>query len=76
MEFFIDDFTIHGDSFDECFHHLTVVLKRCIETKFAFKFEKCDLMVEDGVVLDHVVSSLGLEVDKAKVEIIQSLPYP
>jgi hypothetical protein len=33
-------------------------------------------MVEQGVVLGHVVSSRGIEVDKAKVDIIQSLPYP
>jgi len=32
--------------------------------------------VEYGVVLHHIVSSKGLEVDKAKVVIIQSLPYP
>ena len=33
-------------------------------------------MVEQGIVLVHVVSSRGIEVDKAKVDSIQSLPYP
>jgi len=33
-------------------------------------------MVERGVVLGHVVSAKPIEVDKAKVDIIQSLPYP
>jgi len=33
-------------------------------------------MVERGIVLGHVVSNEGIEVDKAKVDIIQSLPYP
>jgi len=33
-------------------------------------------MVEHGVVLGHVVSSRGLEADKANVNVIQSLPYP
>ena len=33
-------------------------------------------MVEYGVVLGHVVSAKGLEVDKAKFEIIQCLHYP
>jgi len=32
-------------------------------------------MVEHEVVLGHVVSSRGLEVDRAKVDIIQSLTY-
>ncbi|XP_073153374.1 uncharacterized protein [Henckelia pumila] len=29
-----------------------------------------------GIVLGHVVSSKGIELDKAKIDIIQSLPYP
>jgi hypothetical protein len=33
-------------------------------------------MIEQGIVLGHVVSSRGLEVDKAKIDIISSLPYP
>ena len=33
-------------------------------------------MVEQGIVLGHVVSFRGIEVDKAKVDTIQSLPYP
>ena len=76
MEVFMDDFTVHGDSFDECLHHLTLVLRRCIETNLVLNFEKCHFMVEHRLVLGHVVSSRGLEVDKAKVDIIQSLPYP
>ena len=32
-------------------------------------------MVEQGIVLGHIVSSRGIVVDKAKVDIIQSLPY-
>lgn len=33
-------------------------------------------MVEQGIVLGHVVSSKGLEGDKAKIDVIKSLPYP
>jgi len=76
MEVFMDDFTVHDNSFDECLYHQTLVLKRCIETNLVLKFKTCHFMVEQGVVLGHVVSSKGLEVDKAKVEIIQSLPCP
>jgi len=76
MEVFIDDFTVHGDSFDECLHHLTLVLRRCIDINLVLNFEKFHFMVEHGVGLGHVVSSRGLEVDKAKVGIIQRLPHP
>jgi len=70
VKVFIDDFTVHGDSFDECLHLLTLVIKGCIETNLVLNFEKCHFMVEHGVVLGHVVSSKVLEVDKAKIDII------
>ncbi|RDY12059.1 Retrovirus-related Pol polyprotein, partial [Mucuna pruriens] len=33
-------------------------------------------MVAEGIVLGHLVSSRGIEVDKAKIDIITSLPNP
>ncbi len=32
LEVFMDDFTIHGDTFDQCLENLKLVLKRCIKT--------------------------------------------
>ncbi|XP_074298882.1 uncharacterized protein LOC141629851 [Silene latifolia] len=76
IEVFMDDFTVHDDSFDSCLHHLSLVLKRCIDTNLVLNSEKCHFMVEQGIVLGHVVSSKGIEVDKAKIDTISSLPYP
>ncbi|GJU46703.1 reverse transcriptase domain-containing protein [Tanacetum coccineum] len=36
--------------------------------------EKCQFMVKEGIMLGHKVSSAGLEVDKAKIDIISKLP--
>ena len=33
-------------------------------------------MVSQGLVLGHIVSAKGIEVDKAKVDVIKTLPYP
>ena len=33
-------------------------------------------MIEQGILLGHILSSKGIEVDRAKIEVIQSLPYP
>ena len=33
-------------------------------------------MVKEGVVLGHKISKQGLEVDLAKIEAIEKLPYP
>ncbi|GJU54841.1 reverse transcriptase domain-containing protein [Tanacetum coccineum] len=38
--------------------------------------KKCHLMVKEGIVLGHKVSSAGLEVDKAKIDVILKLPPP
>ncbi|GJS98498.1 DNA-directed DNA polymerase [Tanacetum coccineum] len=37
-------------------------------------WEKCHFMVTEGIVLDNKVSGAGLEVDKAKIEVIAKLP--
>ncbi|GJU31695.1 hypothetical protein Tco_1175284 [Tanacetum coccineum] len=37
---------------------------------------KCHFMVTEGIVLGHEVSSAGLEVDKAKIEVISKIPPP
>ncbi|XP_073138515.1 uncharacterized protein [Henckelia pumila] len=76
LEVFMDDFTIYGDSFEDCLSNLALVLKRCVETNLVLNSEKCYFMVGQGIVLGHVVSSKGMEVDKSKIDIIQSLPYP
>jgi len=33
-------------------------------------------MVEQGIILGHVISSKGIKVDPAKISIISNLPYP
>ena len=76
IEVFMDDFTVHGDSFDSYLESLTRVLERCIETNLVLNFEKCHFIVTQGIVLGHVVSKHGIEVDKAKIEVISKLPPP
>ncbi|XP_022864670.1 uncharacterized protein LOC111384595, partial [Olea europaea var. sylvestris] len=39
-------------------------------------WEKCHFMVQDGIVLGHKVSAKGIEVDKAKIQVIEKLPLP
>ncbi|RDX60561.1 Retrovirus-related Pol polyprotein, partial [Mucuna pruriens] len=74
MEVFMDDFTVYADSFEACLNNLSKVLKRCIDTSLMLNFEKCHFMVTEGIVLGHLVSNRGIEVDKAKIDIITSLP--
>ncbi|XP_024041924.1 uncharacterized protein LOC112099055 [Citrus clementina] len=76
LEVFMDDLTVFGNSFDDCLDNLEKVLKRCVEKELVLNWEKCHYMVTSGIVLGHVVSIKGIEVDKAKIEVISKLPQP
>ncbi|RVW29384.1 Transposon Ty3-G Gag-Pol polyprotein [Vitis vinifera] len=76
MEVFMDDITVYGGTFEECLVNLEAVLHRCIEKDLVLNWEKCHFMVRQGIVLGHIISEKGIEVDKAKVEIIVKLPSP
>ncbi|PKI36244.1 hypothetical protein CRG98_043356 [Punica granatum] len=76
IEVFMDDFTVYGDSFDRCLANLSKVLHRCIESNLVLNYEKCHFMVTHGIVLGHMISSRGIEVDKSKVDLILNLLYP
>nr|GEX35184.1 reverse transcriptase domain-containing protein [Tanacetum cinerariifolium] len=52
------------------------MLKRCEDTNLCLNWEKSHFMVKEGIVLDHKISKNGIEVDKAKVDVIAKLPHP
>ena len=76
IEVFMDDFSVYGSSFDSCLENLSLVLERCAGTNLVLNWEKCHFMVKKGIVLGHVISKDGIEVDRAKVELISDLPPP
>ncbi|GKA47891.1 reverse transcriptase domain-containing protein [Tanacetum coccineum] len=59
-----------------CHANLDKMLKRCEDTKLALNWEKSHFMVKEGIVLGHKISRKGIEVDKAKVDVISKLPHP
>nr|GEX03509.1 hypothetical protein [Tanacetum cinerariifolium] len=54
---------------------LEKMLKRCEDTKLALNWGKSHFMVQEGIVLGHKISKKGIEVDKAKIEVISNLPH-
>ncbi|GJT06002.1 reverse transcriptase domain-containing protein [Tanacetum coccineum] len=76
VEVFMDDFSVFGDSFDKCLNNLDKMLQRCKDAHLVLNWEKCHFMVKEGIVLGHKVSGAGLEVDKAKINVISKLPPP
>ncbi|GJX44300.1 reverse transcriptase domain-containing protein [Tanacetum coccineum] len=76
MEVFMDDFSVFGNSFSTCLSNLEKMLKRCEDTNLALNWEKSHFMVKEGIVLGHKISKKGIEVDKAKIDVIAKLPHP
>ncbi|GJU71891.1 reverse transcriptase domain-containing protein [Tanacetum coccineum] len=76
MKVFMDGFSIFGDSFASCLSNLDKMLKRCEDTNLILNWEKCHFMCKIGIVLGHKILKSGIEVDRAKVDVIAKLPHP
>nr|GFA11106.1 reverse transcriptase domain-containing protein [Tanacetum cinerariifolium] len=76
MEVFMDDFSVFRNSFENCLPCLDKMLQRCEDTNLSLNWEKSHFMVKEGIVLGHKISKNGIEVDRAKVDVIAKLPHP
>ncbi|GJW05614.1 reverse transcriptase domain-containing protein [Tanacetum coccineum] len=76
MEVFMDDFSVFGNSFENCLSHVDKMLQRCEDTNLCLNWEKSHFMVKEGIVLGHKISKKGIGVDKSKIDVIAKLPHP
>jgi hypothetical protein len=76
VEVFMDNFFVYGTCFDNCLHNVDKVLQRHEETNLVLNWEKCNFMVNEGILLGHKISERGIEVDREKVEAIDKMPCP
>nr|GFA44563.1 transposon Ty3-I Gag-Pol polyprotein [Tanacetum cinerariifolium] len=75
-EEYSQEILVFGNSFQACLSHLERMLKRCEDTNLCLNWEKSHFMVKEGIVIGHKFSKNGIEVDKAKVDLISKLPHP
>lgn len=68
--------SLFGESFDVYLEYLVKILPYCEETTLVLTQEKCHFLVKQGIVLGNKVSKQGLEVDQAKIEVIEKYPPP
>jgi len=76
LEVFMDDFFVFGSDFNESLHHLSQVLLRCKEKNLVLNWKKTSFMIKSEIVLEHIISEKGIEVDKTKIGLIPKLPPP
>lgn len=72
----MDDFTTYGADFNEALENLKKFLQRCEDHNLSLNNEKCFMMMQEGVVLEHYISHKGIQVDPTKIEVITNLPTP
>nr|GEZ64940.1 hypothetical protein [Tanacetum cinerariifolium] len=59
-----------------CLFNAPGTFQRCEDTNLSLNWENSHFMVKEGIVLGHKISKNGIEVDKAKVDVIAKLPHP
>ena len=72
----MDDFTTFGVTFEEAMMNLEKVLVICQEHNLTLNSEKYFMLMQESVVLGHFISVARIQVDPAKIEVIQTLPIP
>jgi len=65
-EIFMDDFSVFGDSFDDCLTNLAKVLSRCEDKNLVLNWEKCHFMVTNGIVLVTLFHRMELRLTNLK----------
>ena len=72
----MDDFTPYENSFQQVLTNLDNALEMYKKMNLSLRSEKCNMFMSEGIFLGHHISSKGIELDQAKVNIIKYLPKP
>jgi hypothetical protein len=72
----MDEFIVYGNTYQEALDNLEKFLIRCQEMNLSLSHEKFKMLLTEGVLLGHHVSSKGIKVNPTKIEVIVRLPPP
>lgn len=75
LEIFIDDFCVYSSQSTHL-EKLRLTFQKCRAAQLCLHPEKCYIGMEEGILLGHVISKRGIEVDAEKVKVIQALLPP
>nr|GEV03917.1 DNA-directed DNA polymerase [Tanacetum cinerariifolium] len=75
MPFSLCNAPVFRDSFSSCLTNLGKMINRCEETNLVLNWENCHFMCKEGIVVGHKISKSGIEVDRAKGDVIAKIPH-
>ncbi|GKB32505.1 putative reverse transcriptase domain-containing protein [Tanacetum coccineum] len=73
---FIDDILVYSKNKKEHEEHLKAILELLKKEKLYAKFSKCEFWIPKVQFLGHVIDSIGIHVDPAKIESIKDWASP
>jgi Reverse transcriptase (RNA-dependent DNA polymerase) len=73
---YLDDILIFSGNKDDYFQHVSEVLKRLRKHRLYANGKKCDFHSKSIDYLGHMIRLNGLQIDPAKVKVIQDWPEP
>ena len=72
----MDEFTAYGNTFQEALDNLKRSWSDVKKRIYLLVMKNVKILLIEGIVLGHHVSSQGIKVDPAKIEVIVGLPSP
>ena len=76
VEIYIDDATIHSETFEEHLKHIVTVLDKLDEAGLKLNPDKCVWCANEVKILGHYVSQNSIRVDDAKIKAIKEWNQP
>jgi hypothetical protein len=73
---YLDDVTIYLKNREEHIQHLTRIFERCRKYSISLNPKKTIFGVEEGKVLGHIISRLGIHIDPERIKAISQLLLP
>ncbi|CAC5410726.1 unnamed protein product [Mytilus coruscus] len=73
---YVDDILVYSRTFEDHLKHLQLVFDRLKAANLTLKPSKCQFARKEVIYLGHKVSKKGVEVDKSKIETVESFPVP
>ncbi|XP_031347132.1 uncharacterized protein K02A2.6-like isoform X2 [Photinus pyralis] len=73
---YLDDVIIVGQSLEDCFRNVEIVLSRLDKFNVKVNFQKCKFFVQTVEFLGHELSEIGIKPMKSKMEAIERAPEP
>jgi hypothetical protein len=73
---YLDEVMVYSKNREEHIQHLTHIFERCRKYGISLNPKKTIFGVEEGKLLGHIISQVGIHIDPERIKAIAQLPLP